>query len=123
VCEPALAAGATGVVAGTRFLLSDESAAHLEYKRRAMEASRTVLTEVFGFGWPAPHRVIPNGVTDRWLLRDPRAGPITCSTPRGCARARPWPGSGTSGRRPSWSATWRARSDQLYAATAASHTS
>ena len=68
----ALAAGATGVVAGTRFLLSDESAAHLDYKRRAMEASRTVLTELFGFGWPAPHRVIPNGATDRWLRRNPR---------------------------------------------------
>jgi hypothetical protein len=32
-----------------------------------------VLTELFGMGWPqAPHRVLPNAATDRWLTDDPR---------------------------------------------------
>jgi NAD(P)H-dependent flavin oxidoreductase YrpB (nitropropane dioxygenase family) len=68
----AIEAGAAGVVSGTRFLLSEESAAHPEYKRRALAGDRTVLTELFGFGWPAPHRVLPNAATERWLRRDSR---------------------------------------------------
>jgi NAD(P)H-dependent flavin oxidoreductase YrpB (nitropropane dioxygenase family) len=68
----ALEAGATGVVAGTRFLLSHESSAHPEYKRRLLDSDRTLVTELFGFGWPAPHRVIANAATDRWLRGDPR---------------------------------------------------
>jgi nitronate monooxygenase len=74
----ALEAGATGVVAGTRFLLSDECRAHPEYKRRVLAASETVLTELFGAGWPdAPHRVVSNAATDRWLRRDRRGpGPV-----------------------------------------------
>jgi len=66
----ALDAGADGVVAGTRFLLTPESNAHVEYKRRLLAADRTVLTELFGFGWPAPHRVVPNAATERWLRAD-----------------------------------------------------
>jgi nitronate monooxygenase len=68
----ALEAGAAGVVSGTRFLLSEESAAHADYKRRLINSDRTVLTELFGFGWPAPHRVVPNAATERWLRRDSR---------------------------------------------------
>jgi len=63
----ALAAGAEGAVAGTRFLLSPESGAHLDYKERLLEADRTVLTELFGLAWPAPHRVVPNAATERQL--------------------------------------------------------
>ena len=59
--------GADAVVAGTRFLLSEESHAHPEYKRRLLGARATVLTELFGAGWPAPHRVVANAATDRWL--------------------------------------------------------
>jgi NAD(P)H-dependent flavin oxidoreductase YrpB (nitropropane dioxygenase family) len=70
--ETALAAGADAVVVGTRFLLSDESHAHPEYKRRLLEARETVLTELFGAGWPAPHRVVRNEATERWLRGDPR---------------------------------------------------
>ena len=33
-----------------------------------------ILTELFGFGWPAPHRVVANEATARWLQRDP-SGP------------------------------------------------
>jgi nitronate monooxygenase len=64
----ALDAGAAAAVAGTRFLLSDESHAHPDYKQRCLDAGETILTELFGLGWPdAPHRVIPNGATRRWL--------------------------------------------------------
>jgi NAD(P)H-dependent flavin oxidoreductase YrpB (nitropropane dioxygenase family) len=61
-----LEAGADGAVAGTRFLMADESMAHPEYKRRLTEASRTVLTDLFGFGWVASHRVVPNVAFERW---------------------------------------------------------
>jgi nitronate monooxygenase len=68
----ALDADAVAAVAGTRFLLATESRAHAEYRRRLLDAERTVLTELFGAGWPAPHRVIANAATERWLGRDPR---------------------------------------------------
>jgi nitronate monooxygenase len=69
----ALDAGAIAAVVGTRFLLSEESHAHPEYKKRCLDARETVLTELFGLGWPdAPHRVIPNAATRRWLHRDDR---------------------------------------------------
>jgi nitronate monooxygenase len=68
-----LAAGAVAAVVGTRFLLSIESRAHPAYKQRCLDADRTILTELFGLGWPdAPHRVIPNDATRRWLRADPR---------------------------------------------------
>ncbi|KUI21612.1 hypothetical protein AU193_13690 [Mycobacterium sp. GA-1285] len=66
--KAALDAGALASVVGTRFLVSEESRAHGEYKKRCIEAEETVLTELFGLGWPdAPHRVIPNAATRRWL--------------------------------------------------------
>lgn len=65
-------AGAEGVVSGTRFLMSEESGAHSEYKSRLLEAHETIVTEMFGFGWPAPHRVVPNKATERWLSTDLR---------------------------------------------------
>lgn len=68
----ALDAGATAAVAGTRFLLSEESRAHRAYKARLLDADATILTELFGAGWPAPHRVVANGATERWLGADPR---------------------------------------------------
>jgi nitronate monooxygenase len=68
----ALAAGASAAVAGTRFLLCEESHAHPEYKRRLLRAEETILTELFGLGWPAPHRVVPNAATEHWLDGDSR---------------------------------------------------
>lgn len=65
--ERALDAGAAAAVAGTRFLLSEESRAHPAYSARLLEADTTVLTELFGLSWPAPHRVVPNAATERWL--------------------------------------------------------
>jgi NAD(P)H-dependent flavin oxidoreductase YrpB (nitropropane dioxygenase family) len=67
-----LEAGADAVVSGTRFLISDESGAHPAYKERSLEAGETIVTELFGVGWPARHRVIPNEATARWLRDDPR---------------------------------------------------
>ncbi len=68
----ALEAGASAAAAGTRFLLSAESRAHPEYGRRLVEAEDTILTELFGAGWPAPHRVIANPATERQLRADRR---------------------------------------------------
>lgn len=69
----ALDHGAVAAVAGTRFLLSEECRAHPEYKRRLESASETLLTQLFGVGWPrASHRVIQSPATDRWLGRDTR---------------------------------------------------
>src|SRR5688572_502318 len=47
-----LEAGAEAVVAGTRFLMTPESGAHEAYKARLLEANETILTELFGAGWP-----------------------------------------------------------------------
>jgi nitronate monooxygenase len=66
----ALAVGASGVIAGTRFLLTHESRAHPEYQRRILSADRTFRTMLFGLGWPAPHRVIANAATQRWCNAD-----------------------------------------------------
>ena len=105
--QRALDAGAEAAVSGTAFVLSEESRAHPEYKRRLMEAGSTRLTELFGLGWPAaPHRVVPNAVTDRWIAgdrRDPRwvravnrvLSPLVGRSPAGlqarlAARQAPW---------------------------------
>lgn len=78
--EQAMSAGAAAAVLGTRFVLSEESRAHAEYKRRLVGAGETVLTELFGLGWPAaPHRVVPNEATRRWTAND-RRGPAWLRT-------------------------------------------
>ncbi|MGK0222990.1 MAG: nitronate monooxygenase [Limisphaerales bacterium] len=56
-----LAAGASGIRVGTRFLVAHESAAHPEYVDALLMANAddTVLTEAYSIGWPnAPHRVL-----------------------------------------------------------------
>jgi NAD(P)H-dependent flavin oxidoreductase YrpB (nitropropane dioxygenase family) len=69
----ALDAGAAAVVAGTAFLATEESGAHDGYKQRLVESDETVLTELFGMAWPhAPHRVLHNAATRRWLSDDDR---------------------------------------------------
>lgn len=70
--ERVLQGGAMAAVAGTRFLLSEESRAHPGYRQRLLEAEETILTELFGVGWPAPHRVVGNAATEHWLRADPR---------------------------------------------------
>lgn len=80
-----LDAGAAAVVAGTRFLLTDECEAHPEYQRRVLGATRTLETELFGLGWPARHRVVPNAATDRWCARGDRGARavLTVNRPTG----------------------------------------
>lgn len=99
-----LDAGAAAVVAGTRFLLTEECEAHPEYQRRVLGATRTVETELFGLGWPARHRVVPNAATDRWCARStgrPGRSAACCRwrrwrrspapSARGCRSCRPAP--------------------------------
>ncbi len=62
----ALDAGASGVIAGTRFLLTHEANANREYQRRIMHAGKTIETNLFGVSWPLRHRVVPNAATRRW---------------------------------------------------------
>jgi nitronate monooxygenase len=93
--EAALSAGASGVIAGTRFLLTHESRAHPEYQRRILAADRTIRTNLFGLSWPAPHRVIPNAATDRWCRADGSAKVVPRSINGGSAflarlPATPW---------------------------------
>jgi NAD(P)H-dependent flavin oxidoreductase YrpB (nitropropane dioxygenase family) len=64
----ALALRAEAVWVGTRFVASEESEAHPEYKKRLLSASAadTVYTETFHVGWPpgSPHRALRNALTD-----------------------------------------------------------
>ena len=66
----ALALGADGVYVGTRFVVSEESAAHPVYKKKLLESveSDTVyLTDLFDVGWPdAPHRSLRNTTVVNW---------------------------------------------------------
>ena len=78
--ERVLAAGAAAAVAGSRFLLTEESRAHPEYKRRALGATRTIATKLFGFGWPDRHRVLPNAATERWERHRRLTGALTAPT-------------------------------------------
>ncbi|OBH09717.1 nitronate monooxygenase [Mycobacterium sp. E1747] len=66
----ALAAGASGVVAGTRFLMTHEANANREYQRRVAHADKTIETNLFGLSWPLRHRVVPNAATQRWCRAD-----------------------------------------------------
>ncbi|MGH7269236.1 MAG: NAD(P)H-dependent flavin oxidoreductase, partial [Polyangiaceae bacterium] len=59
---------------------------HPEYKARALAASRTIETTLFGLGWPARHRVLPNAATDRWCLPDGRPRFIARTLMRGSAK-------------------------------------
>src|SRR5262245_16428270 len=96
--ERALDAGAVAAVAGTRFLLSEESRAHPEYKERLLDAEETILTELFGAAWPAPHRVIANAATTRWLRDDPRGPRLTRAINRVLAPAARHAPEGLFGR-------------------------
>lgn len=66
----ALDAGADGVVAGTRFLMTHEANAHPEYQRRVLDTEQTMETTLFGVSWPLRHRVVPNAATRKWCRSD-----------------------------------------------------
>lgn len=67
----ALCLGASGVVMGTRFLATPESAAHKEYVAQLIAADHgdtLIETDLYNVGWPnAPHRVLRNALAERWL--------------------------------------------------------
>jgi nitronate monooxygenase len=73
----ALDAGAVAAVAGTRFLLTDECAAHPAYKQRVLGATETIETLLFSVAWHERHRVVPNAATERWCRNSPLGpGPV-----------------------------------------------
>ena len=69
----ALAAGADGVMVGTRLVATPEANAHEDYKQRLVKASGedTVITHVYGPEFSAfnPMRVIRNETTSKWENR------------------------------------------------------
>jgi nitronate monooxygenase len=72
----ALALGAQAAVLGTRFLASEESRAHPEYKQKLLGAvgEDTVHTILFGHGWPhAPVRTLRTAFVEEWLGNVARA--------------------------------------------------
>jgi nitronate monooxygenase len=71
VAPDAKLAGAAAVVAGTRFLLTEECAAHPAYKQRVLGATETIETLLFGVGWHERHRVVANLATERWCRSSP----------------------------------------------------
>jgi nitronate monooxygenase len=65
----ALLAGASGVLVGTRFVATQESLAHPEYKNAIVRAGAgdTALSVCFQDGWPgAMHRTLRNDTLERW---------------------------------------------------------
>src|SRR5207245_9080549 len=100
----AMSAGAAAVVGGTRFLLTDECHAHLRYKQRVCGASRTIVTTLFGLGWPLRHRVVPNAATERWLRsgREPAWMRYVCRASGVLGRVVPMHAASVAARRMSW---------------------
>jgi nitronate monooxygenase len=64
----ALLAGASGAGLGTRFVATEESIAHPDYKRAllAAYAKDTALTICFQDGWSATHRILRNPTFVMW---------------------------------------------------------
>jgi nitronate monooxygenase len=62
--------GASGVMMGTRFVASEESRAHPDYKKAittARQSDTVYLKNLFDVGWPnAPHRVLRNSTVRAW---------------------------------------------------------
>ena len=64
-----LALGAAGVVMGTRFVATQESLAHTEYKQALLDADEkaTVFTVCLNKGWEhATHRILRNETVEMW---------------------------------------------------------
>lgn len=60
--------GAAGAILGTRFLATQESRAHPEYKQQLVQTKgETALTVCFDGGWPySAHRVLRNSTLEAW---------------------------------------------------------
>lgn len=64
-----LALGAAGVVMGTRFVATQESVAHADYKQALLDADEnaTVFTVCLNKGWQnATHRILRNSTVEMW---------------------------------------------------------
>jgi nitronate monooxygenase len=75
----ALAAGASAVRVGTRFLATPESGAHPDYVAALLASGQedTVLTTAFAVGWPdAPHRVLASALAAAEALDDETVGAL-----------------------------------------------
>jgi nitronate monooxygenase len=89
----ALAVGAAGAMLGTRFVATQESRAHDDYKRAlvAAKAGDTALTVCYDGGWPyAAHRVLRNSTLELWeahgcppVGRRPGEGNVVAATQAG----------------------------------------
>jgi nitronate monooxygenase len=65
----ALIAGASGAIMGTRFMATQESSAHDDYKSALVhaQAADAAMSVCYGDGWPgATHRTLRNGTLNRW---------------------------------------------------------
>jgi NAD(P)H-dependent flavin oxidoreductase YrpB (nitropropane dioxygenase family) len=65
----ALLAGASGAMLGTRFVATQESLTHPEYKNLLVKShgSETTMSVCFQDGWPgATHRSLRNSTLERW---------------------------------------------------------
>lgn len=92
-----LSAGAGGAMLGTRFVASNESNAHPDYKRALVgaKAADTALTMCFQNGWPAIHRVLRNRTFLAWEAagcpspgRRPGEGDVIGTRPNGAKLLR-----------------------------------
>jgi enoyl-[acyl-carrier protein] reductase II len=95
--KAAMALGASGVLAGTAFVASEESNAHPLYKQKIVEATAddTEYRTGYSFGWTygTPHRVIPN--RDKWnLLRFIGGGARAIDKPRMARKLSLYAGQG-----------------------------
>lgn len=89
----ALLSGASGAVLGTRFVATQESLAHAEYKNAIIhaEAKDTALSVCFQDGWPgATHRTLRNSTFVRWeaagcppVGKRPGEGDVVATRPDG----------------------------------------
>jgi len=65
----ALAAGASGAIVGSRFMATEESTAHPDYKKALTQAHAddAAMSVCYSDGWPAAtHRTLRNDTLNRW---------------------------------------------------------
>jgi nitronate monooxygenase len=113
----AIAAGASGVRVGTRFLATTESGAHPRYVAALVRAGGddTVMTTAFGVGWPdAQHRVLRTAVDGARALDGGVAGWVA-------AEPDPQPIPAFSSRTPSEAVTGSIEAMAMYAGQGVGH--
>jgi nitronate monooxygenase len=94
----ALLAGASGAVVGTRFVATQESDAHAQYKEALVraEGKETAMSVCFQDGWTgATHRTLRNDTLERWEAAGcppvgsrPGEGDVVATGPNGITATR-----------------------------------